>query len=243
MVISVALIVSWLVAVLFTPLIGVTLLPKTMKGHHETGKGRFFRGFDATLDFCMRWRWLTIGFDPRAPSRWLAVRHGFRAEAVFSQSSDRPELIVDWTLPQNASIANTGAQMARFEKEMLAGEQDIELYSSYVGRGVPRFVLSFDVQPSDVAFGQTVILTKSVEARDRLIGQIPRLAAENLSRNGRLRPSARHRAAGRAAGAIPAQRAGRPGRAQEGARTRQCRGAKSRISATSPSTGANRRGW
>ena len=67
----------------------------------------------------------------------------------FFPNSDRPELIVDWTLPQNASIADTSAQMARFEKEMLAGEPDIELWSTYVGQGAPRFVLSFDVQPSD----------------------------------------------------------------------------------------------
>ncbi len=145
-VITVSLIVSWFVAVLFTPLIGVTLLPATMKGHHDTGKGRFARAFAGLLDFCMKWRWLTIGLTVGA----LAVSlFGMQfVQKQFFPNSDRPELIVDWTLPQNASIANTSAQMARFEKEILAGEQDIELYSSYVGQGAPRFVLSFDVQPS-----------------------------------------------------------------------------------------------
>ncbi|MCW2314761.1 multidrug efflux pump subunit AcrB [Rhodoblastus acidophilus] len=168
-VIAVALIVSWLVAVLFTPLLGVTLLPKTMKGHHETGKGRFVRAFDSTLDFCMRRRWLTIGVTLGAFAL-AVVGMGF-VQQQFFPSSDRPELIVDWNLPQNSSIAETDAQMKRFEKEMLDGEPDITLYSSYVGEGAKRFVLSFDVQPANAAFGQTVILTKNIEARDRLIGK------------------------------------------------------------------------
>jgi len=168
-VISVALIVSWLVAVLFTPLLGVTLLPKTMKGHHETGKGFFTRAFDKALDFCMRRRWLTIGTTLGAFALAL-FGMGF-VQQQFFPSSDRPELIVDWNLPQNSSIAETDAQVRRFEAEMLAGEPDILLYSSYIGEGAKRFVLSFDVQPANVAFGQTVILTKSVEARDRLIGK------------------------------------------------------------------------
>jgi multidrug efflux pump len=164
-VITVSLIVSWFVAVLFTPLIGVTLLPAKMKAHHAE-KGRFARAFSGLLDFCMKWRWLTIGLTLAA----LAISlFGMQfVQKQFFPNSDRPELIVDWTLPQNASIANTSAQMARFEKEMLDGEQDIELYSSYIGQGAPRFVLSFDVQPASPFFGQTVILTKSIEARDRL---------------------------------------------------------------------------
>ncbi len=166
-VISVALIVSWLVAVLFTPLLGVSLLPKTMKGHHETGKSFVARGFDRALEFCMNRRWLTIGATLGAFALAL-FGMGF-VQQQFFPSSDRPELIVDWNLPQNASIFDTDAQMKRFEAEMLEGEKDIALYSSYVGEGAKRFVLSFDVQPANVAFGQTVILTKNVEARDRLI--------------------------------------------------------------------------
>ena len=86
----------------------------------------------------------------------------------FFPSSDRPELIVDWNLPQNASIQDTNDQMARFEREMLADEPDVDHWSTYVGEGARRFVLSFDVQPANIAFGQTVILTRSIKARDRL---------------------------------------------------------------------------
>ena len=168
-VISVALVVSWLVAVLFTPLLGVTLLPETMKGHHETGKGFVARVFDRALDFCMTRRWLTIGTTLGAFAL-AVVGMGF-VQQQFFPSSDRLELIVDWNLPQNSSISETDAQMKRFEKEMLDGEPDIALYSSYVGEGAKRFVLAFDVQPANTAFGQTVILMKSIEARDRLIGK------------------------------------------------------------------------
>jgi multidrug efflux pump len=164
-VIAVSLIVSWVVAVLFTPLIGVTILPQTMKKHAEH-KGRFARVFSALLQFCLRWRWMTI-----AATVILFVGSLVGLSLVpqqFFPSSDRPELIVDWNLPQNSSIAETSRQMAQFEREMLAGNPAVEHWSTYVGRGAPRFILSFDVQPADVSLGQTVIVTKELAARDKL---------------------------------------------------------------------------
>ena len=164
-VIAVSLIVSWIVAVVFTPLIGVTLLPKSMKKHAEH-KGWSAKAFSRLLQFCLRWRWMTI----------IATVVLFAGSVVglsmvqqqFFPSSDRPELIVDWNLPQNSSIAETGRQMGQFEREVLAGNPAVEHWSTYVGRGAPRFILSFDVQPADVAFGQTVIVTKGLDVRDKL---------------------------------------------------------------------------
>jgi multidrug efflux pump subunit AcrB len=164
-VIAVSLVVSWVVAVLFTPLIGVTILPKTMKKHAEH-KGWFAKAFSNLLQACLRWRWITI----------IATVLLFAASVAglslvqqqFFPSSDRPELIVDWNLPQNSSIAETSRQMAQFEREMLAGNPAVDHWSTYVGRGAPRFILSFDVQPADVAFGQTVIVTKGLDVRDKL---------------------------------------------------------------------------
>jgi multidrug efflux pump subunit AcrB len=165
-VIAVSLVVSWFVAVLFTPLLGVTLLPARMKGHHETGKGFLGRGFDHALEFCMAHRWLTIGATLGVFA--LSIIGMGSVQQQFFPSSDRPELIVDWNLPQNASIQDTTDQMARFERELLAGDPDVDHWSTYVGEGAKRFVLSFDVQPANIAFGQMIILTKSIEARDRL---------------------------------------------------------------------------
>lgn len=164
-VMAVSLILSWIVAVLFTPLIGVVMLPKSMKKHHEK-KGWFVRGFGAVLRLCMRWRWVTIGTTVAVFATSL---YGMQfVQQQFFPSSDRTELIVDWSLPQNASIEQTLAEISRFEKEQLSGNEGVERWSSYVGQGAPRFVLSLDVQPGTPAFGQTVIVTKDIETRNRL---------------------------------------------------------------------------
>ncbi|MDX3927062.1 MAG: efflux RND transporter permease subunit [Shinella sp.] len=164
-VIAISLLVSWVVAVIFAPLLGVTLLPKSMKKHHDE-KGWFARIFARILIVCMRWKWATIVVTVLAFA--LSVFGMGFVQQQFFPSSDRPELIVDWSLPQNASIAETDAQMAKFEQEKLKGNPDIERWSSYVGEGAVRFVLSFDVQPPSPAFGQMIIVAKDLEARDRL---------------------------------------------------------------------------
>ncbi len=165
-VIAVSLVVSWVVAVLFTPLLGVTLLPKTMKNKHEGRRGWFASGFHYMLLGATRFKWITIALTLLTFGGSI---YGMKfVEQQFFPSSDRPELIVDWNLPQNASIHETEAQMAKFEKDMLEGNPDIDHFSTYVGAGAPRFVLSFDVQVGDPSYGQTVILTKGLGARDKL---------------------------------------------------------------------------
>ncbi|MGJ5132674.1 efflux RND transporter permease subunit [Bradyrhizobium oligotrophicum] len=163
-VIAVSLVVSWIVAVLFAPLLGVTILPATLPSHHAEG-GRLTRIFRAMLNACMRNRWTTIVATVLIFG--LSV-FGMRfVQQQFFPSSDRNELVIDFNLPQNSSIAETNTQMAQFEKEALKGDPDIDHWSTYVGSGAQRFVLSFDVQPADVSFGQIIIVTKSLEARDR----------------------------------------------------------------------------
>ncbi|MBB5574832.1 efflux RND transporter permease subunit [Rhizobium paranaense] len=168
-VIAVSLLVSWIVAVLFTPLLGVTILPKTMKKHHEK-KGWFASLFSGTLATAMRFRWATIALT--------IVAFGFSifgmgyVQQQFFPSSDRPELIVDWNLPHNSSITETNRQMAQFEREMLANNPSIDHWSSYIGQGAPRFILSFDVQTPDVTFGQTVIVTKGLDVRDKVRAEL-----------------------------------------------------------------------
>jgi multidrug efflux pump subunit AcrB len=168
-VIAVSLIVSWIVAVLFTPLLGVTLLPRQIAGKHAS-KGRVADLFSRVLLACMRHRWITIGVTIGA---FLAALVGMQlVQQQFFPSSDRDELVIDWSLPQNASIAETSAQMARFEREQLQGNDNVDHWSSYVGIGAPRFVLSFDLQTANTWFGQMVIVTKGgIAARDRLKAQ------------------------------------------------------------------------
>ena len=85
----------------------------------------------------------------------------------FFPASDRPELLVDFTLPQNASIADTKAQMDRFEKT-LVGDPDIDALELLCRPGAVRFYLPLDPQLANPFFGQVVIVTKSFEARERV---------------------------------------------------------------------------
>ena len=164
-VIAVSLVVSWIVAVLFTPLLGVTILPEKMKHHHEK-KSWVAQAFSRMLLICMEWRWITIGVTVVAFA--LSIFGMKFVQQQFFPSSDRTELIVDWNLPQNSSIAETNAEMGQFEREMLKGNPGVDHWSTYVGMGAPRFVLSYDVQPADISFGQIVIVTKNIEVRNRL---------------------------------------------------------------------------
>lgn len=170
-VIVVALSVSWVVAVLFTPLIGVTFLPKTVKAHSAEG-GRIRKLFRKSLGIAMRGRWLTIAVTVAifAASIW-SMRF---VEQQFFPNSDRPELIVDLTLPRNASIDATQAEVTRLE-DHLKGNANVSFWASYIGEGSPRFILSFDKLTPGPNIGQIVIQTPSVEARDALRAELQSL--------------------------------------------------------------------
>jgi multidrug efflux pump len=172
-VIAVSLLVSWVVAVLFAPLLGVALLPKSM-AHHNPEPGRVRRMFHGVLRGAMRFRWLTIG---ATLAIFVASVFGMRfVEQQFFPSSDRPELLADFTLAQNASIAATQAEMDRFETA-LADDPDVLFWSSYVGRSAPRFLLSSEPMDPASNVGQVVMQTPSTEARDRLRKKLETLAS------------------------------------------------------------------
>ncbi len=172
-VIGISLIVSWIVAVLFAPLLGVLILPKTMKKHAET-KGFFSRAFSGLLNTCMTWPKLTI--LATAGLFGLSLFGMGFVQQQFFPASDRPELIVDWTARQNYTLAQTKVEMDAFEAKHLVGNEDVDHWTSYVGQGAKRFVLSFDVQPNSNNFGQMIVVAKSVEARDRLIASLSEAA-------------------------------------------------------------------
>ncbi len=164
-VIAVSLIASWLVAVLFAPLLGVAILPKTLTRHSEN-KGWFASAFSNALAVCLHWRWVTI-ITTIAIFAISAYAMSFVQQQLFP-ASDRPELIVDWNLPHNSTIAETSAQIAQFEREALSGNPDIDYWSTYVGQGAMRFLLTLDPPPPHPSMGQVVIVTKSLNARDRV---------------------------------------------------------------------------
>lgn len=175
-VIAAALLISWVVAVLFTPLLGVTLLPGTVKKQDET-PSRLKAGFSRLLLLAMRWRWLTLGLT--AALFALSVAGLGLVQNQFFPAADRPELLVDLTLPQDSSIAETEKQMNRLEKA-LVGDKDIVRWSSYVGRGAVRFYLPLDEQLANSFFGQVVIVTTDVEARRRVTARLSKLLREDF---------------------------------------------------------------
>ncbi|MDO5606100.1 MAG: efflux RND transporter permease subunit [Paracoccus sp. (in: a-proteobacteria)] len=175
-VIAVSLSVSWVVAVLFAPILGVTFLPRKMK-HQATGPGRLRRGFHRALHVAMRFKWLTIGITVLAfgVSIW-----GMRfVEQQFFPSSDRPEVLIDVELRHNTSIAGTRATMDRLEAHF-ADDEDVLFWTSYVGQGAPRFVLAMDVPTAGPYMGQIVVQTPDLAARDRLAARINDLAAREF---------------------------------------------------------------
>ncbi|MCF5395189.1 AcrB/AcrD/AcrF family protein, partial [Pseudomonas syringae] len=130
-VIAVAMLVSWVVAVLFAPVIGVHILSANIKPKSEE-PGRIGRAFNGSMLWAMRHRWLAI-----------AITVGLFAASLFSMqfvqnqffpSSDRPEILVDLNLPQNASINETRKVVDRFEAS-LNDDPDIERWSTYIGQG------------------------------------------------------------------------------------------------------------
>ncbi|CAN5469706.1 triclosan efflux RND transporter permease subunit TriC [soil metagenome] len=176
-VIAVALVASWFVAVIFAPVIGLSVLPARLKAHKATGPGRFMRAFGRLLSFSMQHRWLTIAASLIAFGI-SAYGMGF-VQQQFFPASNRTELLVTMTLPKNASIAATQAETQQLEKT-LAGDPDIAHFSSYVGGGAIRFYLPLDVQLDNDFMAETVIVAKDLEARDRVQAKLETLFAKDF---------------------------------------------------------------
>src|SRR6516225_10152562 len=175
-VVSIALIASWFIAVIFGPLLGVALLtkPKAARSGKPNVIMRVFRGF---LVGAMRARWLTIAATIGClVLAFLALPHVPRQ---FFPSSDRPELLVDLRLRQNASIYASEELAGRLDR-LLKGDPDVERWSTYVGRGAIRFYLPLNVELPNDFFSQFVIIAKDIAARERLRGKLERALAEDF---------------------------------------------------------------
>jgi len=175
-VVGISLIVSWLVAVIFAPLLGKAIL-KPPKVAADPKPSRVENAYGGLLKGAIRMPWLTIGVTLGAFVVSLFLLRFVPAQ--FFPASDRPELTVDMTLPQSASIHATEAHVERMEA-MLKGDPDVDHYSAYVGRGAIRFILTLNVQLANPFFAQFVIVAKDVEARERLHAKLEKLLAEEF---------------------------------------------------------------
>jgi len=168
-VVVIAVLTSWVVAALFTPLIGTMLLKSHKptdkdKGKHEGG-GRVLTAYRRLLVFTMRHAKMTLAVTVVifVISLWLARF----VPSQFFPASDRPELVIDLRLRHDASVyaSNTASQKL---DQILATDPDIVHWSSYVGRGAIRFYLPLDVQLQNDFFSETIVVTKSLEAREKV---------------------------------------------------------------------------
>ncbi len=163
-VVVIAVLTSWVVAAFFTPLIGTMLLSQKRKGKHEGG-GRIITLYRRLLLFTMRHSRLTLAVTILVFGVSLLLARYVSSQ--FFPSSDRPELVVDLSLRQDASIYATDKASQKLD-EVLRDDADIDHWSFYIGRGAIRFYLPLDVQLQNDFFAETVIVTKSLEARDRV---------------------------------------------------------------------------
>ncbi|POF39938.1 ACR family transporter [Pseudomonas laurylsulfativorans] len=155
-VIACAMLVSWVVAVLFAPVIGVHILSANVKPH-EGEPGRIGKAFNGGLLWCMRNRWWAIGITVLCFV--LALFSMRYVQNQFFPSSDRPEILVDLNLPQNASIDETRRAVDRLEAT-LKDDPDIVRWSTYIGQGAIRFYLPLDQQLQNPFYAQLVIVSK-----------------------------------------------------------------------------------
>ncbi len=171
-VVTIALLTSWIVAVVFTPYIGYRLLDpkklveKAQKHGADIYDTPFYRRLRALVTWCLRHRWLVI-LTTLAIFLLSMAAFGKFVQKQFFPSASRLELMVDVWLPQGAALKATAHEVQRVE-QLLKGDAAVDYYSSYIGNGAPRFFLSLDQQLFADNFGQFVIVTKDLHAREDL---------------------------------------------------------------------------
>jgi len=187
-VVAIALLVSWVVAVIFTPYLGVAMLKVTPPAGHDAEAGRATRWFRNVLESALDNRKAVIAAT--VATFVVAVGAFSQVEQEFFPASSRPELLVDLRLAQNASMAATEEQVARFE-QILAADPDVAHYSFYTGSGAVRFYLPLNVQLENANFAQAVVVTRSYEVREQVRARLEaRLESEFDSLLARVEPLA-----------------------------------------------------
>ena len=167
---TIALLTSWIVAVVFTPWLGYKLLDEKalrkfgQEHHGDPYETPFYQRFRALMTWCLRRRWTVIVLSVLAFVLGMVLFNTVVQKQFFPPSS-RPELLVDLWLPQGAALKATDNEVRRVEA-LLAGDDKISHYSAYIGNGAPRFYLPLDQQLFSDNFGQLVIVTRGFAERE-----------------------------------------------------------------------------
>ncbi len=164
-IVGIALIVSWFVAVVFTPYLGVLMLPKNLseQGHHDPYDRPVYIRLRRWIDYCVEHRkkvlLATGGLFVVALAGMALVQQ------QFFPSASRPELLVELRLKEGASFQATEREVERLEK-VLAKDKDIAFFTAYTGQGSPRFYLSLQPELPNPGYAQFVVMTRNLEVRE-----------------------------------------------------------------------------
>ncbi|WP_423416409.1 efflux RND transporter permease subunit [Hyphomicrobium sp. B1] len=186
-IVAFALITSWIVAVAFTPYLGVKMLPNIKPiqgGHAAIYSTPNYERFRRAVSWAVRRKYIVAGFVVL-----LFVAAGVGMAGVkqqFFPSSDRRELLVEVQMPEGSSIEVTSAAVAKVEA-WLKTQPETRNIVSFIGQGAARFFLAYDPELPDPSFAKIVVLTPSSEARDELKLRIRQKIAEGLAPEARVR--------------------------------------------------------
>ncbi len=184
-VVGIALVVSWFVAVIVTPYLGLKLLPAAKPGaHHGTHDGRLYRWLRAGVNAALRARWAVIGAVVLA---LVATGVGMgQVQQQFFPTSERAELFIETRMPEGSSIeATTEAALAA--AAIVDGDPDVKFASTYVGAGSPRFFFALNPALPNPSFALTVIMAQDAAARDRLRDRIEKAVRDGAVPQARVR--------------------------------------------------------
>ncbi|HWR40204.1 MAG TPA: efflux RND transporter permease subunit [Patescibacteria group bacterium] len=178
-VITMALLISWVVSVTVTPLLGYKLIKPKHAGEsgHDLYETRFYHIFRRILTFCLIHKKMVLAITVASFIGSLFLLKLVKQE--FFPPSVRPELIVELNLPSGASLTAT-EQEAQKLADSLAGDGDIESYSYYVGKGAPRFILTMEPKLPMTNYAQFIVVAKNLEAREVVHKKITALFAEKF---------------------------------------------------------------
>ena len=186
-IVGIALIASWVVAVAFTPYLGVKLLPdiKEVEGGHEAiYNTRNYNRFRQVLGRVIARKWIVAG---TVIGLFVVSVLGMAVvKKQFFPTSDRPEVLVEVQMPYGSSIEQTSAATAKVEA-WLAKQKEAKVVTSYIGQGAPRFFLAMSPELPDPSFAKIVVLTGDDKEREALKFRLRQAAADGLAPEARVR--------------------------------------------------------
>ena len=186
-ILAAALLASWVVAVVFTPYMGVKLLPPIQPrpgGHQAIYDTPNYARLRRMITWSVHHKFLVAGIV--GASLALAIAGMGLVKQQFFPTSDRPELLVEVQLPEGSGIQATQTATRQVER-WLMDQPETRLVTSYTGQGAPRFFLSYNPELPDPSFARLVVLTPDDTARDALQQRFRQAVADGLSPGARVR--------------------------------------------------------